>query len=138
MTTFRAEKGSSRKTFYAVRARMVAEPRLRRPKSSLSRVGQDMKQQSLDVRAASERSGLNRGPVSAFDKIDVLGMRAPSIASPSRIFCEAGAARNQPKKKPRASYRQFVHLAPYAGPMPHTGAKPMPSVTWRRLRNGRD
>lgn len=111
----------SRKTFYAIRARVVTdgpaavlEPRSRRPRSSLSRVGQDVKQQALDVRAALERSGLDHGPVSVFDKMGALGMDAPSAASLSRIFREAGVARVEPKKKPRAAYRRFVYPSPNA------------------------
>jgi len=44
-----------------------------------------------------------------------LGMiPAPSTASLARIFREAGVARVEPKKKPRAAYRRFVYPAPNA------------------------
>ena len=98
VTTFCAEQEISRKTFYAIRARVVAdgaaaalEPRSRRPKSSPSRVEQGVKQQALDVRAALERSGLDHGPVSVLGKMGALGLDAPSTASLSRIFREAGS-----------------------------------------------
>ena len=43
-----------------------------------------------------------------------LGMDAPSVASLARIFRDAGVARAEPRKKPRASYRRFVYPAPNA------------------------
>lgn len=41
-------------------------------------------------------------------------MRAPSVASLTRIFREKKVARSEPAKKPRASYRRFVYPAPNA------------------------
>jgi putative transposase len=38
----------------------------------------------------------------------------PSTASLARIFRDAGVARLEPRKKPRASYRRFVYPAPNA------------------------
>ncbi|WP_433017680.1 integrase core domain-containing protein [Kribbella sp. CA-294648] len=38
----------------------------------------------------------------------------PSIASLARIFRDAGVARREPKKKPRAAWRRFVYPAPNA------------------------
>ena len=49
-----------------------------------------------------EQSGLDHGPISVHDK-----MR-------SRIFGDAGVARAEPRKKPRASFRRFVYPAPNA------------------------
>jgi len=44
-----------------------------------------------------------------------LGMRpVPSTASLARIFRDAGVARVEPRKKPRASFRRFVYPAPNA------------------------
>ena len=121
MTTFCAEHGLSRKTFYAIRARAriegqaaALEPRSRRPKTSPSRIGEDVKQQALGVRAALESSGLDHGPISVHDKMNDLGMTAPSPAALARIFREKGVARLEPKKRPRASWRRFVYPAPNA------------------------
>jgi putative transposase len=121
VSTFCVEHELSRKTFYALRARAVAdgpaavlEPRPRRPKSSPSRITGDVKQQALDVRASLERSGLDHGPVSVHDKMLAMGLSAPSTAALSRIFREAGVARVEPKKRPRASYRRFVYPQPNA------------------------
>ena len=38
----------------------------------------------------------------------------PSTASLSRIFRDAGVAKTEPRKRPRASYRRFVYPAPNA------------------------
>jgi len=73
-----------------------------------------VKQQALGVRAALEASGLDHGPISVHDKMTALGMHAPSTASLARIFREKGAARHEPKKKPRSAYRRFVYPAPNA------------------------
>ena len=121
MTTFCAEHGIARKTFYAIRKRVreegpaaALEPRSRRPRSSPTRIGEDVKQQAVDVRAALERSGLDHGPISVHEKLKAMGMPAPSEASLARIFREKGVARFEPRKKPRAAYRRFVYPAPNA------------------------
>ncbi|MFD4421308.1 integrase core domain-containing protein, partial [Agromyces sp. NPDC058484] len=121
MTTFCAEHSISRKTFYEIRKRTITdgpaaalEPRSRRPKNSPTRLSEDVKQQALDVRAALERSGLDHGPISVHEKMRSLGLAAPSEASLARIFRDAGVARLEPKKRPRAAYRRFVYPAPNA------------------------
>jgi putative transposase len=121
VTTFCAEQGISRKTFYAIRKRVeeegpaaALEPRSRRPHRSPNRLGDEVKQQALGVRAALERSGLDHGPISVHERMKRLGMSAPSEASLARIFRQAGVARFEPKKKPRAAFRRFVYPAPNA------------------------
>jgi putative transposase len=69
----------------------------------------------VGVRAALERSGLDHGPISVHEKMRSLGMEpVPAVSSLARIFRDAGVARLEPKKKPRASYRRFVYPAPNA------------------------
>ena len=121
VTTFCAEHSISRKTFYEIRRRALEEgqaaalePRSRRPRNSPNRLTDEVKQQAIGVRAALESSGLDHGPISVHDKMRALGMEAPSVASLARIFRDAGVARGEPKKKPRASYRRFVYPAPNA------------------------
>ena len=121
VTTFCAEHGISRKTFYAIRRRTVEdgpaaalEPRSRRPRSSPMKLTDEVKQQAIGVRAALELSGLDFGPISVHDKMRRLGMDAPSTASLARIFREAGVAKVEPKKKPRSAWRRFVYPAPNA------------------------
>lgn len=118
---FCAEAGISRKTFYALRARgaaegpaAVLEPKSRRPRTSPSRVSEDLKDQAVAVREALERSGLDHGPISVFERMRKMGIIPPSEASLARIFRERGVARLEPKKKPRSAYRRFVYPAPNA------------------------
>jgi transposase InsO family protein len=122
VTTFCAEYGISRKTFYAIRNRAAEEgqaaalePRTRRPANSPGRLTDEVKRQAIGVRAALEQSGLDHGPISVHEKMKSMGMTpVPSTASLSRIFREAGVARAEPRKKPRASFRRFVYPAPNA------------------------
>ena len=122
VTTFCAEHGISRETFYAIRRRAATEgpaaalePRSRRPKVSPSRLTDEVARQAIGVRAALERSGLDHGPISVHEKMRALGMEpVPAVSSLARIFRDAGVARLEPRKKPRASYRRFVYPAPNA------------------------
>lgn len=122
VSTFCAEHEISRKSFYAIRKRAAEEgqaaalePRTRRPARSPNRTAEETKKQAIGVRAALEQSGLDHGPISVHEKMRSLGMvPVPSTASLSRIFREAGVARAEPRKKPRASYRRFVYPAPNA------------------------
>lgn len=119
VSTFCVEHQISRKTFYEIRKRVAIEgpaaalePRSRRPKGSPATISDEARLQALQVRAALEQSGLDHGPVSVHDKMRALGMPAPSTASLARIFRDAGVARLEPKKKPRAAYRRFVYPQP--------------------------
>lgn len=122
VSTFCVEHGISRKTFYALRKRVktegpaaVLEPRSRRPKSSPSKLGEEVKLQAVAVRAALEASGLDHGPISVHDKMHAMGLgQVPSTASLARIFRDADVARREPKKKPRSAWRRFVYPAPNA------------------------
>lgn len=122
VSTFCAEQGISRKSFYELRKRVMSdgpaaalEPRTRRPKSSPSQLGAEVKQRAVAVRAALEASGLDHGPISVHDKMAAMGLSpVPSVASLARIFREAGVARVEPKKKPRSAWRRFVYPAPNA------------------------
>ncbi len=122
VSTFCAEHGISRKSFYELRKRAqvdgpaaVLEPRSRRPKASPSKLTDEVKAQAIQVRAALEASGLDHGPISVHDKMQAMGVEpVPSVASLARIFREAGVARLEPKKKPRSAWRRFVYPAPNA------------------------
>ena len=122
VTTFCAEHSISRKTFYAIRARArdegqaaALEPRSRRPRTSPTKITDDVVQQALRVRTALEASGLDHGPISVHDKMIAMGLApVPSIAALARIFRQAGVARVEPKKKPRSAWRRFVYPAPNA------------------------
>lgn len=122
VSTFCAEHGISRKSFYELRKRVqtdgpaaVLEPRTRRPKSSPSKFGDEVKDQAMAVRAVLEASGLDHGPISVHDRMHAMGLeQVPSTASLARTFREAGVARLEPKKKPRSAWRRFVYPAPNA------------------------
>ena len=93
----------------------VLEPRSRRPRSSPSKLTEEVKDQAVAVRAALEASGLDHGPISVHEKMRAMGLDpVPSTASLARIFREAGVARLEPRKKPRAAWRRFVYPAPNA------------------------
>ena len=122
VSTFCAEHGISRKSFYELRKRAkldgpaaVLEPRSKRPRSSPSKLTDEVKEQAVAVRAALEASGLDHGPISVHDKMRAMGLEVvPSVASLARIFRQAGVARLEPKKKPRSAWRRFVYPAPNA------------------------
>jgi transposase InsO family protein len=121
VTTFCVEHGISRKTFYKIRGRAktdgpaaALEPLSRRPRSSPSRLDGQAKASALAVRAALEASGLDHGPISVFEKMKAMGLEPPSVASLARVFRQAGVARLEPRKKPRAAWRRFVYPAPNA------------------------
>ena len=122
VSTFCAEHGISRKSFYTLRKRVetegqaaVLEPKFRRPKSSPSRLSDEVKAAAVSVRAALEASGLDHGPISVHDKMHAMGLpQVPSTAALARIFREAGVARLEPRKKPRSAWRRFVYPAPNA------------------------
>lgn len=122
VSTFCAEHGISRKSFYELRRRAkldgpaaVLEPKSRRPRSSPSKLTDEVKDQAVQVRAALEASGLDHGPISVHDKMRSMGLEVvPSVASLARIFRQAGVARAEPKKKPRSAWRRFVYPAPNA------------------------
>ena len=120
VSTFCAEHGISRKSFYELRKRAradgqaaVLEPGSRRPRSSPSKLTDQVKSQAVAVRAALESSGLDHGPISVHDKMASMGLPVvPSTAALARVFRDAGVARAEPKKKPRAAWRRFVYPAP--------------------------
>lgn len=122
VSSFCAEHGISRKSFYELRKRAktdgsaaVLEPRTRRPKSSPSKLSDEVKDQAVAVRAALQASGLDHGPISVHEKMHAMGLpQVPSTASLARIFRQAGVARMEPKKKPRSAWRRFVYPAPNA------------------------
>jgi putative transposase len=122
VSTFCAEHGISRKSFYELRRRAktdgpasILEPKSRRPRTSPSKLTADVRAQAVQVRAALESSGLDHGPISVHDKMRTMGLDpVPSVASLARIFREAGVARLEPRKKPRSAWRRFVYPAPNA------------------------
>jgi putative transposase len=122
VSTFCAEHGISRKSFYELRRRArvhgpaaALEPRSRRPTVSPAKLTEEVKDQAVAVRAALAASGLDHGPISVHDKMAAMGLPVvPSTAALARILRERGVARAEPKKKPRSAWRRFVYPAPNA------------------------
>ncbi len=121
VSTFCAEHGISRKSFYELRKRAksegpsaVLEPRSRRPKSSPSALSDEVKGQAVAVRAALEASGLDHGPISVHDKMQSMGLKlVPSTASLVQ-FHQSGVARHERERSPARRGRRFVYPAPNA------------------------
>jgi putative transposase len=104
VSTFCAEHGISRETFYAIRRRALEdgqaaalEPRTRRPRSSTNRTRDEVKRQAIGVRSALEQSGLDHGPIRIHEKMRSPGMvPVPLTPALSQIFRDAGVARVEP------------------------------------------
>ena len=121
VSTFCAEHGISRKSFYELRKRRWSMGRRRcsspGPGAEVEPVEADreVKAQAVQVRAAWRPPGWTTGPISVHDKMHAMGLDVvPSVASLARIFRQAGVARFEPKKKPRSAWRRFVYPAPNA------------------------
>ena len=107
VSTFCAEHGITRKSFYELRKRAktdgpaaVLEPKTRRPKSSPSKLSDEVKERAVAVRAALEASGLDHGPISVHDKMHAMGLgQVPSVASLARIFREAGVSSSRAQEE---------------------------------------
>ena len=86
VSTFCTEYGISRKSFYELRKRVntdgpaaVLEPKTRRPKSSPSKLSDEVKEQAVAVRAALEVTGLDHGPISVHEKMHAMGLEHPKV-----------------------------------------------------------
>lgn len=119
VSAFCAEHEVSRQTFYRIRRRSQAdgeaaalEPQSRRPHTSPTKVNDGDREMALQVRQALLESGWDHGPITVHDKMVDMGLDAPSTASLSRIFHEAGVAGPEPRKKPRSAFRRFVYPRP--------------------------
>src|ERR1700743_1093275 len=94
VSTFCAEHGISRQSFYKLRERAKADGPAAvlqtpppRPRSSPSKLADEVAGQAVRVRAALEASGLDHGPISVHDKMRAMGLDpVPSVASLARIF----------------------------------------------------
>lgn len=121
VSAFCAEHGISRKSFYVLRRRALEEgqaavlqPRSRRPKTSPTRLKNEVFEEAVRVREVLKESGWDYGPISVHDKMKDMKLEAPSIASLARYFRAQGLSQPEPQKRPRSSYRRFVYPAPNA------------------------
>jgi hypothetical protein len=81
VSAFCDEHGISRKSFYELRKgalvegpAAVLEPKSRRPRSSPSKLTEEVKVHAVQVRAALEASGLDHGPISVHEKMRAMGL----------------------------------------------------------------
>lgn len=138
MATFCAEHEISRNTFYKIRARVkeggqvaALEPRSRRPSSNPARIGEQVKDQAVQVRAVLESSGLDHGPISVHDRMRAMGLEEPSVAALARIFRERGVALNPTR---RGWQGQLVEYAKSLGVTPITGKPGKPTTQGKNER----
>jgi transposase InsO family protein len=115
---FCRSQGISRSWFYELRARArgdgplsVVRPRSRRPLRSPSRVGDDVEEIALQIRAGLLKDGWDGGPISVRHAMLEAGLPAPSRSSLARIFARRGVATPSPRKRPKAT-RRFTYPAP--------------------------
>ena len=93
----------------------VLEPRSRRPQSSPSKLSDEVKDQALGCGPRWRLPGWITARSACTTRCGRWAWTpVPSTASLARIFREAGVARVEPRKKPRAAYRRFVYPAPNA------------------------
>jgi putative transposase len=100
VSTFCTEYGISRKSFYELRKHMntdgpaaVLEPKTRRPKSSPSKLSEEVKEQAVAVRAALEATGLDHGPISVHEKMHAMaayGVEPPRERASSPDYFHPG------------------------------------------------
>ena len=109
--------GISRATFYRHRARVREDgswtPRSRRPRPSPGATPQAVVDAILALR---ESLGVDNGAVTIHYHLgrdpDLAGMRIPAPATIHRILRRAGLVTDQPKKRPRSSWRRFSYARP--------------------------
>ncbi|MGC5168992.1 DDE-type integrase/transposase/recombinase [Luteimicrobium sp. DT211] len=119
VSAFCVEHQISRSVFYKIQALArehgpgaVVVPGSRAPATSPGRVGREGVDQALAVRADLARRGLDHGPLSVIDQMRRAGLHAPSRATLARYFRAEGVVVPDPRKRPRAANRRFVHPAP--------------------------
>ncbi|NJC23386.1 transposase InsO family protein [Arthrobacter pigmenti] len=83
-----------------------------RPRSTPTMVSEPVRSTAIEIRARLKKNGWDYGPKSVAAKMRRMGIKAPAPATLHRIFTQAGLVTPQPRKRPRSSYRRFVHPNP--------------------------
>jgi hypothetical protein len=104
----------------------------RRPKTSPTKPSEDLKNETLRVRATVESSGLDHGPLRVHDKMVSLKLQSLSVASLARIFTEKYVVRLEPTKTPGPVPQ--VHL-PGAERVLANGRHRIPAHRWAEVRD---
>lgn len=118
VTSFCAEQGISRQTYYRLRRRFLAEgleglvPRSTRPRSSPSQTTEVVAGVLLAKRAELIGQGWDAGAVSIRSWLLTEGVeQVPSVSTIHRVLRRAGVVLDQPKKRPKGSFRRFAATA---------------------------
>ena len=116
------ENGVSRRTFYRHRARIGAEgswqPRSRRPKTSPGATPAPVAAEIVRLRKAlAPDNGADAiiaalGPAAAAQDWAARGWRVPHRSTVNKILKRAGLVRDEPRKRPRSSFRRFAYARP--------------------------
>jgi transposase InsO family protein/transposase-like protein len=116
------ENGVDRRTFYRHRARIEAEgswqPRSRRPKTSPGATPEPVAAEIVRLRKELEPdNGADAiiaalGPVAAAQDWAGRGWRVPHRSTVNKILKRAGLVRDEPRKRPRSSFRRFAYARP--------------------------
>jgi transposase InsO family protein len=119
VTRFCTEHHVSVAAFYKIRARAALEgpevaalPLSTAPSRQASRVGDDVEDLAVKIRADLTREGWDAGPLSVAFEMRQHGVTPPSRATLARIFTRRGVVTPQPQKKPRSAWHRFVYPDP--------------------------
>lgn len=112
--SFCADEGISRKTFYELRRRYLADglegvlPRSRRPHHSPNATPADIVALVIERRRDRIVEGLDEGARSIRWSLEQDGHACPSERTIHRILVDHGLVDPQPHKRPRSSYKRFA------------------------------
>ena len=116
------DNGVDRRTFYRHRARIGAEggwqPRSRRPKTSPGATPAGVAAAIVRLRGElAPDNGADAiiaalGPAAARDGWAERGWRVPHRSTVNKILKRAGLVRDEPRKRPRSSFRRFAYARP--------------------------
>jgi transposase InsO family protein len=113
VTAAAAEYGISRRHLHRLLTRYreggleALEPRSRRPKTTPSAAGEQLRARVIELRLQLTVDGLDAGPVTIAWHLQHEGSRVLSTSTIRRILHQAGLITPQPRKRPRSSYIRF-------------------------------
>jgi transposase InsO family protein len=92
---------------YRAEGEAAFEPRSRRPKTSPTRIGAEVVEQILNLRAELSAQGLDAGPATIVWHLETHHSTVVSVATVRRRLVAAGLITPEPKKRPKSSYIRF-------------------------------
>ena len=116
------DNGVDRRTFYRHRQRIEAEgswqPRSRRPKTTPGATPPGVAAEIVRLRGElAPDNGADAiiaalGPVAERDGWEARGWRVPHRSTVNKILKRAGLVKDEPRKRPRSSFRRFAYARP--------------------------